>query len=569
MKLLQLFVLFFILNPLFGQVNKASDYGSPLKIPFSFSGGFGELRKNHFHTGLDFRTSGQTGIPVYAVREGSVARISVSPYGYGHALYLIHSDGRTTVYGHLSRYSPKIEEYLLEQQYRLKQFAVDLNIPVGLIPFHKGEIIAWSGNTGGSGGPHLHFEIRDTQSEKPQNPLFFLSGIRDKSSPRITSLFLYPLTESSHVNKSRNKMRIETISANRMTKIKNQAPIEVFGDIGLGIQTDDDFDGAGFKCGIYSAELIADQKHIFSFTLDDLAFDMGRYVNSHIDYEEMMKNKRWIHRLYLQPGNQMEIYKTDSNRGILKLTDGKVHSIKIVVTDAFNNANIFTFNLLSKNIALPIRKLDFTEHFHQNEENEVTTDDVKIKIPKGALYDELNFVYRTSIKENSKYSATHHIHNQYVPVHIPYYLSIKTHNIPFKYQTKAMVVSLSQSGSPSSIGGEYKDGWLTAHPRSFGDFAVLLDTIPPSIHSVGIKADKTLTDPRKIEFKISDNLSGIEMYQGEIDGNWVLFEYDAKTDSLVYTFDKKRLVSGKMHTLLLKIGDERKNVTDYKSTFYW
>ncbi len=568
MKIFLVIILFALLTPLYGQINIVSGYLSPIKSPFSFSGGFGELRRNHFHTGLDFRTGGQIGSPVFAVKEGSVARVAVSPSGYGHALYLVHPDGRTTVYGHLSRFNQKIEAYVVAEQYRLKQFAVDITMPPGLLTFQKGETIAWSGNTGSSGGPHLHFEIRDTQSEKPQNPLFYLPGIRDKSAPRISSLYIYPLSENSHVNKSRNKLRFETVSANQGTKLKNQQPIEVFGDIGLGIQTDDDFNGVGLKCGIFSAQLFVDQEPEYSFKMDHLAFDYGRYVNSHIDYEELMKNKRWIHRLYLQPGNKMDIYRTNANRGILNLEDGHTHTVKIVVTDAFNNSNAFTFKLLSKKIELPLRKANFTKLFLYDEPNDFETDEVKVRIPEGTLYDQLNFNYHTGIKKSSYYASVHQLHNQYVPVHKPYILSIKTQNIPPKYTGKTLIVSVDPSGKLSSAGGMYKEGWITAHPRAFGDFTVVLDTVPPSIQPLSIKENKTLTNQVKIEFKITDNLSGIDSYEGEIDGNWVLFEYDAKTDTLAYTIDRKRLILGKLHTLQLKVGDERKNTAVYNAKFY-
>lgn len=178
-----------------GQMKTKSAYISPIKTALSFSGGFGELRKNHFHTGLDFRTAGQTGLPVYAVNDGSVSRLAVSPSGYGHALYLLHPDGHTTVYGHLSHFDSKLENYVEEQQYRLKQFAVDLAVPAGLFSFKKGEIIARSGNTGSSGGPHLHFEVRETVSEKPLNPLFYLRLFWIRVHPEsMPSIFIHDLS---------------------------------------------------------------------------------------------------------------------------------------------------------------------------------------------------------------------------------------------------------------------------------------------------------------------------------------------------------------------------------------
>lgn len=559
---------FWLSNTLNGQSIRKTGYDSPLKAPFSFSGGFGELRRNHFHTGLDFRTAGQVGIPVYAVKEGSVARVSVSPSGYGHALYLLHPDGHTTVYGHLSRFDPKIESYVITQQYQLKQFAVDLTLPAGLLTFKKGEIIAWSGNTGSSGGPHLHFEIRDTQTERPQNPLLYLSGISDKSAPRITSLYVYPLSNISSVNKGIKKLRVETISSRQITSTKIRQPIEVYGDIGFGIQSDDDFNGSGMKCGIFSAELFIDQEPAFSFKLDHLAFDLGRYVNSHTDYEELIKNKRWIHRLFLQPGNKMDIYRTNSSRGIVKITDGKIHEAKIVVKDAYGNFTQLAFKLISKKYHVAETKQNFTKLFFYDRPNDYEDNEVRIQLPEGTLYDELPFEYQCENRKGAGYSKIHHIHQSYVPVHKPYKLSIKTFSISPELQSKALVTLIDASGRPSSCGGAYSDGWITAYPRVFGAFTVMLDTIAPSIRPLGIKENKTLLNRQKIEFKITDNLSGISSYEGEIDGNWVLFEYDAKTETIWYTIDKSRLVLGKSHSLKLTVSDERKNSSVYKAVFY-
>ena len=560
--------LFLLQNSLSGQSQKEYGYVLPIKLPPAFSGGFGELRRNHFHTGLDFRTSGQTGIPVYSVQDGSVVRVSVSPYGYGHALYLAHPDGHTTVYGHLSRFSPKVEAYVMAQQYLLKKFAIDLSIPLGLFPVKKGEIAAWSGNSGSSGGPHLHFEIRDTKSEKPQNPLFYLPGIHDNSSPSITAVYLYPLSEKSQVSKSHTKIRLETLPSKRNTVIKSGQSIEVFGDIGIGIQSNDDLNGIGLKLGIFSAELYLDQEPVFSFKLDHLSFDLGRYVNSHIDYEELIRNNRWIHKLFLQPGNKMDIYQTNASKGSLRLEDGKIHTVKIVVSDAFNNSNTLTFKLLSKNSPLIFTQKPYTALFYSNSSNKFENDEVKIQLPEGSLYDNLKFEYQANEKKKPFYSKLHQIHNQYVAIHNSYTLSLKSRPVPSNLQSKSLIAMVSPAGKLSSVGGEYTDGWVTAHPRSFGNFAVVLDTIPPVIRAISIRENKVLLDKSKIEFKISDNLSGVEVYDGEIDGKWVLFEYDAKTETLSFKIDTTRIQAGKKHTLYLKVADERKNKSEYRANFY-
>ena len=563
-KFILIFTFIFLSLTLYG----AEKYLPPLKGPFSFSGGFGDLRRNHFHTGLDFRTGGQIGSPVYAVGDGMVARVSVSPYGYGHALYLVHPDGRTTVYGHLSRFNPKIEAYVMTQQYLKQQFAVDLAVPQGLITIRKGDVVAWSGNTGSSGGPHLHFEIRDTKSEKPQNPLFFLPGISDKSAPRIKSLYLYPVTGNSQIAGSNHKVRMETASLAKTTTLKSKQPIEVFGDIGIGIQSDDDFNGTGMKCGIYSIELFLDQHPVFSFQFDDLAFDQGRYVNSHIDYEEMIRNKNWIHKLFLQPGNKMEIYQTTADRGVLRLQDGKPHSVKIIVSDAFKNSNTLTFNLISKKKPLPISKPAQSNNFFYDKPNEFKAAGIKIQLSDGTLYDNLNFTYQVKQSGGSLLSAIHQVHNQYVAVQKPYSLTIDAKNIPARLQSKALMVSVSAAGRLSPVGGIYEEGHVTAHPRVFGDFAVALDTVPPTIRPLSIKDNSTLTNRARIEFKIADNLSGIDSYDGEIDGVWGLFEYDAKTDTLFYVIDKERISLGKRHTLRLRVSDERKNQSEFHANFF-
>jgi len=563
---------FFLLLPvsgsLIGQIKKQSGYIFPVKTSVSFSGGFGELRRNHFHTGLDFRTAGQTGLPVFAVNDGHIARVAVSPSGYGLALYMMHPDGNTSVYGHLSRFHPKIETYITDQQYLVRQFAVDLTIPAGLFQFKKGEIIAWSGNSGSSGGPHLHFEIRETKTEKPVNPITYLPSIADNSSPRINALYVYNQSVGNNNIILTTKQRFETINSKQRTTLKNGQSIAVFGDIGIGIQTDDDFNGTGMKCGIYSVELYLDQQQVYSFKLDRLAFDQGRYVNSHVDYAELIKNKRWIHKLYLQPGNKMEIYQTNPDRGLLKLSDGKSHEVKIVVSDAHGNTNVLAFKLVPGKRSIAKENPAYTKLFYWDRSNEFENDEIKLNLTEGTLYEPLPFDYHKTTGTGSALSALHKIHYTDVPLHKPYLLSIKIQSIAPRLQSKALVVIQDPAGRFSAVGGEYQNGWVTSRPRVFGNFTVVLDTIPPKIQSISIKENKTLVNKQKIVFKISDNLSGIGSFRGEIDGKWVLFEYDAKSAAIAYTIDRRRIDLGKMHLLQLTVEDERKNSVIYKAKFY-
>lgn len=559
---------FAILGRLNGQKQVASDYVLPIKNSLSFSGGFGELRRNHFHTGLDFRTAGRIGVPVHAVADGYIARISVSPSGYGLALYLVHPDGHTSVYGHLSRFQSKLEKYVEEQQYRLRQFAVDLTVPFGLFTFKKGDVIAWSGNSGSSGGPHLHFEIRESKAESPQNPLFYFPVIADKSSPRINSFYLYTNVSGNPEISVLSRQRIETIVAHQRTTLKVKQPLEVNGPVGFGFQADDDFNGTGMRCGIYAAELFMDQELVFSFKIDHLAFDKGRYINSHIDYEELITNKRWIHRMFLQPGNKMDIYQSGTSKGLFQLPDNKIHAMKLVVSDARGNANVLEFKMLFRKKTVAGKLPVYTKLFYWDSINEFQNAQVKLELPAGALYENLPFLYQQHTGNRPLISAIHQIHFAKVPVHQVYNLSIKAQAIPERMQGKALVVLVEPNGKFSAVGGDFVDGWVVARPRVFGNFAVTVDTIPPKIQSLSIQQNKTLINRQKIDFKITDNLSGIGTYYGEIDGQWVLFSYDAKSATISFPIDKNRLVMGKTHLLKVVVEDGKENRAEYNARFY-
>jgi len=568
--LLILGLLIYSFNSISGQNLPANEpFTSPLKPPFLFSGDFGELRPSHFHSGLDFRTQGQTGLPVFAAKEGYVSRIGISTTGYGNALYLNHPDGTTTVYGHLERFQTKLQEYVKDIQYDRESFQVNITLKPGEFHFKKGEIIAWSGNSGSSGGPHLHFEIRNTKTERAYNPLFYNLGISDISAPKITALYVYPLSPNSNVSQDRSKKRYEAVPVPGGYRLKLNLPIGLFGKIGFGIQSDDDFNGVGLKIGIYSAALFCDGRLVFGFKMNNFSFDDTRYANSQGDFEEYQKTHHWIQRLYKQPGNQVDIYDPADKNGILNLDDGKDHEFEIVVADAFRNKTSLKFHTTSKKSSLPIKDQINGKLFPYDQSNEYGNTKIKVDIPKGALYDNLDFIWKSSPKPNGCYSELNQVSSKFVPLQKQYSLSIKCDGLPENLRDKALIVLVDlSSGQKSAVGGEYSGGWVTVKTNLLGSFAVAVDKTPPSITPLSIKDKKTLTNPAKVQFKIADDLAGIKTYRGEIDGKWVLFEFEPKSKILSYTFDKNRMAFGKSHLLRLVVIDYQGNSNEYKAVIY-
>lgn len=546
----------------------ANYYAAPLKIPFFLAGNFAELRPNHFHAGIDIKTQGRTGLPVFAAAEGTVSRISISPSGYGNALYIDHPNGTTTVYGHLESFAPQIADYIRKIQYEKETFAIDQQVPAGTLPVKKGEQIAKSGNAGSSGGPHLHFEIRRTKEEILLNPLLFHMPVKDKVKPLIQSLMVYPVSDDACVSGKQQPQRFETILAGNSYQLKNKQAISVWGKIGFGLQAVDLLDGSPNKCGIYSLKLSIDNEVIYSFAMDNLVIDETKYINSHLDYEQAIRTGRRLYRTWLEPGNKLSIYSIAEKRGIFKATDNKLHQVKYEVTDAYGNATSLAFTIQSK-------ETSFTpadpkgELFKYNRNNHIRNDDIEFNIPEGALYEDVDFIYEKKPGNPKFYSSVFQLHNPYVPLHFACPLRIKAVNLPANLESKVMLAQVDPvSGRIYSATGKYMDGWVEGNIRALGNYALVVDTQAPKIVSLSIADKKPLKDASKLKFKITDNLSGIETFRGTIDGKWVLFEYDLKNNLISYTFDKSRMQFGKNHVLNLEVTDFKGNTSTYKANFF-
>ena len=544
----------------------------PLRIPEFLSSNFGELRADHFHSGLDIKTQGVTGKEVVAAADGYIYRIGVAPGGFGNALYIKHPNGYSTVYGHLDRFIPKVEEYVKTRQYENKSFTVTLFPSKDEFPVKQGELIAYSGNSGGSGGPHLHYEIRKSDSEEPVNPLLFDFGIADNIKPVFEKLVIYPVNRFTSIN-NRNSIRKINVTGSRGSySIAPENEITINGLAGFGIKAFDMMNDSPNKYGIYSIELYIDSTLIFRYVMDAFPFAESRFVNSHIDYETFMKENIYIERTYVLPGDRLSAYRSDPERGIFNFKDHKRHSAKIIISDANNNKSSLSFSIKPDSGIRQAQDETSDQNLTvmpYNKTNRFNSENVSVVIPSGALYDTLNFLYKKVTGTKDMLSDVHYIHNKLTPVQKAFTLSIKPRLIPSGMESKMLIVQLDDDQKKIAANSKWTEGFLTADVMSFGRYFIGIDTIAPYITANGLVNGVNVSDRKEIRIRIKDDLSGIKSYVPVIDGKWALFEYDQKNEVLIYKFDARRITKGAKHDLSLTVTDNKDNSSNFSCSFVW
>lgn len=542
----------------------------PLKIPIYLSGNFGEIRSDHFHSGIDIKTRGTTGQHVSSIENGYVSRIKVQTNGYGKSIYVAHPNGYTSVYGHLDRYRPDIAAYVKNVQYQRRSHGVDIYLKPEHFPLKKGEFLAYSGNSGSSSGPHLHFEIRTTGNQHPTNVLEYGFDIEDRIAPRFLSLFLYPAGKGSSVNGSAEKLTSKVVSENGMYTLP-AGMITASGTLGFGVEVFDYLNGASNRCGVYSLDLFVDDELTYSHRMNEFAFSETRYINAHIDYGEMIRSGTKIHRLIRLPNDRLCIYGKLVKDGILEVEENRIYSIRVVASDVAGNRSELIFEITGKkeNTAINSPHPDFVKSMKYNTPNRFEDGEVTVEIPANTLYQDLEFRYKKSPGTNGTLTGFFHIHTPETPVHLPYTLSIKTDSVETSLHGKLLLITYDHEDELSFAGGEYRDGSVVASLRNFGKFAISMDTIAPEIIPINGSAAKDLTGKKTLKFLIRDDLSGIEKYEGYIDNSWVLFEFDPKNDLLTYTFDSERLTANTSHELELYVSDAKGNASLFHTIFSW
>ena len=543
------------------QTLHAQQLRQPFDFPILLSGNFGELRNNHFHSGIDFKTQGVEGKAVHAVQEGYISRRSVSPWGYGNALYLTHPDGTTTVYGHLQRFIPSIAQYVKEKQYEQESFNINLFLTPEEFPFREGEIIAYSGNTGSSGGPHLHFEVRDTESEELLDPLeYFKNKINDTRPPKLQSILVCPIEGKGVVNGSQQKEKVELVTTKDGKQSFNKK-IEAWGEIGLAIKTNDYMDNTSNIYGVKEISLHLDSVMIYHSHPNRFAFHESRFLNSYIDYEEWKIHRSFYIRSFVEPGNRLRFIKS-INRGIIHIDEEKTYALNYTLSDALGNTTKYTIHIIGKKQEIPAKENQGGELFHWKSANRFGAKGIRLTIPKGNLYNDFYFQYK--VKEDSlALTNTHILHDKPIPIHQSADLSLRLQNDTLANKLQYGITRI-QKGKRHWIGGEYRNGWIDVSINELGIYTISQDTKAPIITPI---QPKTWLNKQQFVFRLTDNLSGVESYRGEIDGEFVLFEMNNKS-IIRYKFDKNRLEKGK-HTLDLVVIDAAGNKSEYSYSFVW
>ncbi|WP_306666589.1 M23 family metallopeptidase [Chryseobacterium sp. OSA05B] len=537
----KLIIIVYFLNSIFtsAQKNYPQNYfRNPLNIPMQLAANFGAVRSNHFHMGLDLRTNSQENLSVVAAADGYVSRIKVERYGFGNAVYVTHPNGYTTLYAHLNKYYDKLDEFVKERQYKDEKWEQDITFSPGQFPVTKGQLIALSGNTGGSAGPHLHFEIRDTKTEECINPLLFGFNIPDGIAPIISGLYWYDRRFSTY-EPGANGIAVKKAGSTYTTDVvRVSSPT-----ISFAIRAVDKAN-QGFNLGIYHAELLMDDRLIYSFSMDQVSYDDTRYINGCIDYTKFAKDKMSIQHLSSLPGMNLKNYSQPDLNGLITLQDEDIHQIEIILKDVNGNTSrLKTKVQLNKN-SEAISQTGKT--VLPNQGKTMTTENAEINFSKNGVYDAVNFQMSEKPATNADgVSNTLILQSPYIPVHDDYTLKIKP-NRKLTGEEKGKVIVLFDYGSDTKvIKGKWDGDRMEAQFNRLGTATLLLDQSLPSVSS-GWK-DGALINSSTLRLSGRTKIGDIVSFRAEMDGKWLRFA--RVKDDFVYVFDEKCPKGSGVHTL--------------------
>ncbi len=556
----RLFVLPLIL--LFGTPALAQEgipeFSPPLDIPLILSGNFAEMRRNHFHTGIDIKTQGVEGQNVRAAAEGYVSRVAISPWGYGKALYIDHPNGYTTVYAHLSSLSAKIDSVVRAEQYRTESFRVDF-APDPPIPVERQELIALSGNSGSSGGPHLHFEIRRTADSRPQNPLLFNFDVADNIPPRLRGVRFHPLTDTSLVDGQTEAKSYVLTGGNGKYRMRAAAPVKTYGAVGFSLHALDFLDGAPNKCGIYSLKLEVEGETVCRQQFDELDFAVSRHINCYKDYGAFRRNGWHYHKSFIEPGNGLEMIYPEiaPDSGRVFFPEKGIRQAKYTSTDAYGNTSVLEFafeTLDAPDAPLPAPE-PYDAYFYRGRPNSFEYgDELQLEMPANALYNDLKFKFGREMPTAQSLSPYFSLHNDFEPLDKAITVKISMADIPEPLREKVVGARYAAAGAPAWVPGEPDGDYFAMTVKDFGRFTLMADSTPPTLTPNRYSSGGALSDRSVLGFSVKDDRSGIKTYEARLNGKWMLLEYEPKKNLLFAEVGKSGFKKGQ-NTLEITVTD--------------
>ena len=527
------------------QEKPGNPFVSPFDFPLLLSGNFGELRANHFHGGVDFKTQGVVGKPIRCIADGYISRVTVTPGGYGQAVYITHDNGYTSVHGHLHKFMTEVEQVVEAYQYEHETFAVDLTFGPDRFPLKQGEVFALAGNEGYSFGPHLHMELRKTDTGEYIDPLqFYTDIIKDKTAPRATHIMLYPQAGKGVVAGSSKKKALPLAVL--------QTPVTAWGKIAVGIKAYDYMDGTSNNYGVRSVTLLVDSVEVFRSTVDGFLPDENRMINAWTDYEEYGTRGSWFMRSQILPGNTWRMLQADEEGGVVTINEERLYEFCYVLEDLYGNRRTYRFKVQGKE--QPIEPLYKGKHYLSwNQGNVIQKPGMELVIPKGMLYEDVDLNCKV-IADSLNISFDYQLHDRPVPLHAGCSLMIGVRNYPIPDMTKYYVVR-KYKGRKASAGGYFEEGFMHANIRELGTYSVALDTVAPRI----VPLNRPQWKGGNIRFKIRDAETGIKDYKVYIDGTFVLFKFSSK-NAVLSCMHPSRIKKGMKHRMEVVITDYCGNV---------
>lgn len=555
------FLLFFC-HALVAQGKYPKDYfRSPLDIPMQLSGNFGELRPNHFHAGFDYKTQQREGLSVYAAAEGYVSRIKISTFGNGKTIYITHPNGYTTVYAHLQKTVEPIEQLVKRRQYEEKSFEVEIFLKPNELPISKGQLIALSGNTGASEGPHLHFEIRDSKTEFIINPLFFGfdSQLKDTKKPQVTAVYAFPIDSQTSVNQSLRPIPINLTLQKEGTYLAD--PVLANGKIGFGIIATDMDDVSFNKNGVYDVQTFYNGTPSYGYQFGTYSFDEMRYINVLIDYARYKKSQQRIQRLFRSDPFDLSIIKTDQNNGIISVLPNLSGTYRIEVADFFNNKTVITIPIAYdvKAVVIPKEATPSNYFIKAKKEYIFEKENWTVTFPANTFYNDFDLNFSVANKVLT-------LHDDTVPVHSNFTIQVQdtTHTALDK---EKMFLGRIEGGRISYNPTTVKENTFTARLKTLGKYGLVLDNVNPVI-SIGKPIEgKWITAQKELKLSIYDALSGIKSYHAYLNDQWILMEYDNKTRQLTHDFSDGIVTEG-ANILKVIVVDQMGNSTTFETRFF-